>query len=154
MDGGLVEVQLRGVVDGTVVVDLAPMVIEQAKDARGAEDEIADGGKGFETAALAAHGEERFAGDVQRIAVELHGDACGAGEKMFIDAADFRPAAFDAADRIIHGNFFKGRPVLSHENDVASIECTIKLRKSMTRMSEITEIFVTGDGIERGGKSG
>ena len=152
--GGLVEVELGGIVDGTVVVDLSPVMFEKAEDAGGAEGQLGDGGGSFEATAFATYGKEDFAGDVERVIVELDGDASGAGKKLFVHAADFGPAAFDPAERIVHGNFFEGRPILAHEDDVAGIECAIKLRESVTRMREIAKVFVTGDGIERGGKSG
>ena len=154
VDGGFVEVELGGVVDRTVVVDLAPVMIEEAEDTGGAEGEIGDGGCSFEATAFTTHGKEDFAGDVERVIVELDGDACRAGKKFFVDAADFGPAAFDAAEGIVHGDFFEGRPILPHEDDVAGIKCAIKLSQSVTRMREIAKVFVTSDGIERGGKSG
>jgi hypothetical protein len=154
VDGGLVEVELGGVVDGAVVMDLSPVMFEKAEDASGAEGQLGDGGGSFEATAFATYGKEDFAGDVERVIVELNGDASRAGKKLFVDAPDFGPAAFDAAEGIVHGNFVEGRPILPHEDDVAGIKCAIKLRESVTRMREIAKVFVTGDGIERGGKSG
>src|SRR5580692_7120271 len=109
-------------------------MIEKAEDAGGAEGEIGDSVWSFEAASFAANGKEDFAGDVERVIVELDGDASGAGKKLFVHAADFGPAAFDPAERIVHGNFFEGRPILAHEDDVAGIKCAIKLSESVARM--------------------
>jgi len=91
---------------------------------------------------------------VERIIVELDGDADGAGENAFVDAADFGPTAFHAAEGIVHGDVVEGGPILAHEHDVTSVEGAIKLSESVTRMSQIAEIFVTGDGFNCRGKSG
>ena len=135
-------------------MDLAPVVVEEAEDARGAKRKIEGGGGGFEAAAFVANGVEGFAGNVERIVVELDGDARGAEKKFFVDATDFRPAAFGAAEGIVHGDVVGGRPVLAHEDDVSGIKGAIKLRERVTRMRKIAKIFVAGDGIERGGESG
>jgi len=154
VDGGLVAIEEGGVVTGTVVVDLAPVVIEEVKDARGAERKIESGGGRLEVGALVAYGEERFTGDVEGIIVELDGDAGAAEKKFFVDATDFGPAAFGATEGIVHGDAVGGGPVLAHEDDVSGVKSTIKLRERVTRMGEIAKIFVAGDGIERGGESG
>lgn len=150
VDRGLVEVQLGGVFDGAVMVNLTPVMIQHTKDARRAEGQIGNGGWRFEPASFAADGVEEFAGDVQRIVGELGGDAGWAGKEPFVDPADFGPAAFDAAEGVVHGDFFEGRPILSHENDVLGIKCAIKLSESVTGMCQIAKVFVAGDGIERG----
>jgi hypothetical protein len=150
----LVAIEEGGVVDGAVVMDLAPAVIEQAEDARGAEGEIEDGGGAFETAPFAADGVENFPRDMKRIIVKLDGGAGWAGEKSLVNTANLWPAALDAAEGIVHGNFVGWGPILAHEDKVASVKGTIKLSESVTRMGEIAEIFVAGDGVERRGKSG
>ena len=150
VEGGLVAVEIGGIFDGAVVVDLAPVMVEQAEDAGGAEVEFGDGSLRFEMATFAADGVENFSRDMQRIVVELEGDARGTIEEPLVDATDFGPAALGAAERIVHGNVVEGRPVLAHEQDVAAIESAIELGKRMTGMGEIAKIFKTGDGVERG----
>jgi hypothetical protein len=154
VEDGLVAIEESGIFDGTVVVDLAPAAVEETEDARGAEGEIEGGSGTFKAAAFVADGVEKFSRDVERISVELDGDASGAGEDAFVDAADFGPATFHAADGIVHGSVVEGGPILTHEENVASVKGTIKLSESVTRMSEIAKIFVAGDGIERRGESG
>jgi hypothetical protein len=143
-------VEESGIVDGAVVMDLAPVVIEQAEDARRTEGKIEDGGGGFKAATLAADGVEQFTRDVERIVVELGRNASGPSEKFFVHTADFGPAAFGAADGIVQGDVVGRRPILSHEDDVSRVKCAIKLSESVTWMSEITKIFEAGDGIEQG----
>ena len=154
VESGLVAIEEGGVVAGTVVVDLAPVVVEEAEDARGAKREIESGGGGFEVGAFVAHGVKSFAGNVERIIVELGGDTRGTEKKFFVDATDFGPAPFGAAEGIVHGDVVGGGPVLAHEDDVSGVKGAIKLRERVTWMREIAKIFVAGDGIERGGESG
>jgi hypothetical protein len=108
----------------------------------------------FEAPALASDGVENVATDVERIIVEFDSNTGGAGEESVVDTTDFRPAAFQAAERRVDGDVLGGRPVVAHEDDVSSVESSIKLYESVTRMSEITKVFITGDGIKGGGKSG
>jgi hypothetical protein len=152
VEAGLVAIEESGVVDGTVVVDLAPVVIEEAENARGAEGQVECGGSGFEAAAFTADGVENLSRDVQRIMVEFNSNASGAGEETFVNATDFGPATLDATNGIVHGNVVERGPILAHEDDVAGVKGTIELSESVTGMSEIAKIFETGDGIERGGK--
>jgi hypothetical protein len=150
----LVAVEECGIFYGTMVMDLAPVVIEKTEDSRGSEIEIENRDGTFQTAAFAADGVKQFAGNVKRVIVEFDADADGPGEEFFIDTADFGPAALDATHGIIHGDVVRRRPVLAHEEDVASVKGSIKLSQGVTRVSEITEIFVASDGIERCGKCG
>ena len=152
VEEGLAAIEESGVVGGTVVVDLAPVLIEEAEDAGGAEGQVECGGSGFEAAAFTADGVENFSRDVQRIMMEFNGNASAAGEEAFVNAADFGPATLDATDGIVHGNVVERGPILAHEDDVSGVKGTIELSESVTRMSEIAKIFETGDGIERGGK--
>ena len=85
---------------------------------------------------------------MERIIVELDGEPDGAGEEAFVDAADFGPTVFDAAEGIVHRDVIEGGPILAHEHNVSSVEGAIELSESVTRMSEIAEIFETGDGVE------
>jgi hypothetical protein len=150
----LVAIEKGGVVNGAVMMDLAPAVIEQAEDARGAESEIEDGCGAFETAPFLADGVENFSRNVKRIIVKLDGDVGWAREKALVNTANLRPATLDAAERVVHGTLVGWGPILAHEDEVAGVKGTIKLSESVTRMGEIAEIFVAGNGVERRGKSG
>jgi hypothetical protein len=152
--GGSVAVELGRIFDGAVVVDLAPVVIEEAIDAGGAEGKFGDGGGSFQAAAFATNGVEKLAGNVERIAAELDGDADGTGKEAFVDAANFRPTALDAADGIVHGDVVERGPILTHEHNVSGVEGAVELNESVTRMSEIAKIFETGDRVKSGRKSG
>ncbi len=96
------------------MVDLAPVVIKQPEDASGAEGKFGDGGGSFQASAFATYRVKKFGGNVQGIIVELDGDADGAGENAFVDAANFRPTALDAAEGIVHGDVVEGGPILAH----------------------------------------
>ena len=129
-------------------MDLAPALVEEAEDARGAEGELENGGGAFVAATFAADGKEDVAGKVDRVIVKLDGDAGGAGEKAFVDAANFGPAALGAAKRIAHGGVVGRRPVFTHEDEVAGVEGAIKLSESVAGVGEVAKIFVAGNGIE------
>lgn len=134
VERGLIAVEESGIVDGAVVMDLAPVMVEKTEDARGAEGEFEDGGGTLKAATLAADGVEGFSAEMKGIAVELDGDAGLAGEESFVDAADFRPAALDAAEGIVHGDVVGRRPVLAHEYEVSGVKGAIKLREGVARM--------------------
>ena len=150
----MIAIEESRVVDGPVMMDLAPAMIEKAEDAGRAKGKIEGDGRGFEAAAFATNGVEDFSGNVKRVVEELDGNAGGTGEKFFVDATDFGPAAFGAAKGVIEGDIVSRRPILPHEDDISSVKCTIELSQSVTGMGKITKIFEAGDGIEQGGKSG
>ena len=62
--------------------------------------------------------------------------------------------AWQLADRARKNSDSARAALLAHEHDVTSVEGAIKLSESVTRMSQIAEIFVTGDGFNCRGKSG
>ena len=127
VDGELVTVEEGGVVDGAVVVDLAPAGVEEAEDASGAEGEVESSGNANEAAAFAANGVEEITREVEGVMVKLDGDGGGAREEAFVNTADFGPAALDAAERIVHGDVVGRAPVFAHEDDVAGVEGAIEL---------------------------
>ena len=152
VERGLIAVEERGVVDGAVMMDLAPVMAKETEDARGAEGEFEDGGGALKAAELAADNVEGFSTEVKGIVVELDGDLGLAGEESLVDAADFWPAALDAAEGIVHGDVVGRRPVLAHEDEIAGVESAIELRERVPRMGEVAEIFVAGNGVKRGRK--
>src|SRR5262245_48407498 len=97
--------QLR-VLDRAVMVHLAPVASGvAAEEAAGADGEIEGLALALEAAALASDGPEHTARDVQRVVAELDVDPGGTCEDALIDRADSRPAALDAAQRIVHRGF-------------------------------------------------
>jgi len=154
IEGGLVAVEQSGIFHGTVMVHLAPMVIEKAVNPRGAKRQIQSAGLGLQTATFPAHRVKNLSRHVQGVIMEFDREARRSIEQPLVHAANFGPAALDAADRIVHGDVVEGRPILPHEHDVAGVKCAIKLRECVARVGEIAKIFEAGDGIERGGKSG
>lgn len=135
------------------MVDLAPVMIQKTENAGSSESQVEGGNGTFEAATFATDRVKNLARNVQRIVEKFHSNTSGSEEELFVDTANLRPTAFDAADRIIHGDIVEGRPILAHEDNVLSIKGTIKLRECMTRMGEIAKILVTGDGIECSGES-
>jgi len=130
----LIAVEKSGIVNGAVMMDLAPVMVEKTEDARGTEGEFEDGRGTLKAAALAADDIEDFSTEVKGIVVELNGEASLASEEPFVDAADFRPAALDAAEGVVHGDVVGRGPVLAHEDKVAGVEGAIELRECVARM--------------------
>lgn len=140
-------IEESGIVNGTVVVDLAPTLIEEAKDARGAEVQFENGGGAFVAASFAADGVEDISGDVESVIVEFDGDTSRAGEDAFVDTANFLPTAFAAVEWTVYTGVVGGRPIFAHEDEVASVKGTIKLSESVAGVGEIAQVFMAGDWI-------
>jgi len=140
------------------MMDLAPLGVDAAKDARGAEIQVearfSRFQMGFEVAAFASHCVENFVEDMQGVVVKFHGDLVGAEEDALVDRFDIVPAAFDATEGIVHGDFQGVIPIFGHADEVAFVEGAVELRQGLDGLGEITEIFVTGDGFLDGKAGG
>lgn len=135
--GGLIGGEERGVVDGAVVMDLAPPAIMETENACGADGKIEGLAAGGEMAAFPADGVEEFAGLVERVIEEFDVDSSGALENASVDRADVLPAALDTANGVVERSVSGVIPILLHEREIASVEGTIELRESVKRCSRI-----------------
>jgi hypothetical protein len=149
--GGLVSGEELGIFDGAVVMDLAPLGFDAAKDARGAEVQVEASFScfqvGFEVAAFATHCVENIVKDVHGVVVKFHGHFVGTVKDTLVDRFDFLPAAFDAAKGIVHGDFQGVVPVFGHAGEVAVVEGAVELREGLDGLGEVAEIFLAGDGL-------
>ncbi len=75
--------------------------------------------------------------------LDLH--ARRAGEDALIHRTDLRPAALDAAERIIHGDVWGILPVLGHQSQIAAIEGTVELHQRLLGFAERDRVLAAGD---------
>jgi hypothetical protein len=157
-ESGLVGGEELGIFDRAVVMDLAPLGVDAAIDARGPEVKIEASFSGFQVgfqmAAFAANRVENIVKDMQGVIVKLHGDFVRAVEDALVNRFDVLPAAFDSTEGIVHGDFLGGVPVVGHAREVAFVESAVELCQGLDWLGEIGEIFATGDDFLDGGGGG
>src|SRR6185437_1629276 len=99
----LIGSQESWIVDGTMVMHLAPPTIASAKDSAGADGEVEPHVVPLERPAFATHGVEHISDHVNRVVVEFDPHATCTLEHALVHRTNFRPAAFDTAQWVVHG---------------------------------------------------
>ncbi len=94
------------------MVDLPPAAGRTAEDARGADRQVEPDGAALEAPPLPAHRVEDRVRPVDGVVVELDEETAVAPEEPLVHRADGRPAARDAAQRIVHHRVIGRLPVL------------------------------------------
>jgi hypothetical protein len=129
------------IIDGAVVVQLAPTIGLETENAGGADNQVDGRTGGSEMAAFATDGEEQLWRGVERIVDELDLNDGWAREDALVDGTNVFPAAADAPNRIIERSLGSRVPVLLHVREIAPVEGTVELRKSEQRVSGIFDGF-------------